>query len=79
MMYFDESGKINTDETLALAHSRGQELGLSELVVASTKGDTAYKALEIFTGFKITVVTYHSGFKEPFKNIMKDEVKKDEG
>ncbi|MCP4719560.1 MAG: hypothetical protein GY860_08900 [Desulfobacteraceae bacterium] len=76
-MYFDTFGKENTDETLTIAYQRGKQLGLNELVVASTKGDTAYKALEIFTEFQITVVTYHSGFKTPFQAIMKDEVKKD--
>ncbi|MCJ7771905.1 MAG: hypothetical protein MUP22_02105 [Desulfobacterales bacterium] len=76
-MYFDKPGKVNTEETLKMAYSRGKELGLKEIVVASTKGDTAYKVIEIFKGFKIVVVTYHSGFKEPFKNEMPDDIKKD--
>lgn len=76
-MYFDQPGKVNTEQTLKLAYERGKELGLKEMVVASTKGDTAYKALEIFEGFRITAVTYHCGFKEPFKSVMPNEVKKD--
>lgn len=76
-MYFDEPGKINTEQTLKLAYQRGKELGLNEVVVASTKGVTAYKALQIFDGFKITSVTYHCGFYEPFKKVMSDDVKKD--
>ncbi len=76
-MYFDEPGKANTEQTLKLACERAKNLGIDEVVVASTKGDTAYKTLEIFAGFKVTVVTYHCGFKEPFKNIMKDDVRKD--
>ncbi len=76
-MYFDKPGKTNTEETLKLAFDRGKELGLNEVVVASTKGDTAYDALEIFTGFRITIVTYHSGFKKPFKTELPDEVRKD--
>ena len=76
-MYFAEKGKNNTEQTLKLAYERGKELGLNEVVLASTKGDTAYKALEIFDGFKIISVTYHAGFKEPFKKAMSDEVKKD--
>ena len=76
-MYFDQSGKINTDRTLELAFNRGKELGLSEVVVASTKGDTAYKVLEVFSGFHIVVVTYHCGFNEPFKTIMKDKVRRE--
>ena len=52
-------------------------LGLSEVVVASTTGETAYKAMELFEGFRLTVVTYHCGFKEPFKSRMPDDVKRD--
>ncbi len=76
-MYFDKPGNVNTEETLKMAYSRGKVLGLDEVVVASTKGDTAYKALEIFEGFKVVVVTYHCGFKESFKNEMSEDVKKD--
>jgi hypothetical protein len=76
-MHFDEPGKAHTEQTLKLAFDRGTELGLNEVVLASTKGDTAYKALEIFEGFKIVVVTYHCGFKEPFENVMPADVKKD--
>ncbi len=76
-MFFDKPGKNNTEHTLKLAFERGKELGLNEVVLASTKGDTAYRALEIFSGFSITVVTYHCGFKEPFKKMMSDDVKND--
>jgi len=75
-MYFDKPGKENTIATLKQAYERGRELGLNELVVASTTGDTAFKAQEIFEGFTITSVTYHCGFKEPFKSVMDPEAKK---
>lgn len=76
-MHFNKAGKVNTNKTLELAHERGKELGLDEVVLASSKGDTAYKALEIFKGFRIVVVTYHCGFEEPFKNVMPDNVSED--
>lgn len=76
-MFFDKPGNNNTEQTLKLAFERGKALGLNEVVLASTKGDTAYKALEIFSGFNITVVTYHCGFKEPFKKVMPDKIKND--
>ena len=76
-MFFDKPGKDNTEQTLNLAFQRGKELHLNEVVLASTKGDTAYKALEIFSGFRITAVTYHCGIKEPFKKVMSDEIKND--
>jgi hypothetical protein len=76
-MYFDRPGKENTEQTLKLAADRARELGLDEAVVASSTGSTAYRAMEVFDGFKLTVVTYHCGFKEPFKNRMEDEARKD--
>jgi uncharacterized protein len=76
-MVFEKPGKINTDETLGLARERCRALGIDEVVVASTTGDTAYKALEIFAGLKLVVVTYHCGFREPFRNVMDDQVKLD--
>ena len=76
-MFFNKPGKNNTEQTLNFAFERGKELGLNEVVLASTKGDTAYKALEIFSGFRITAVTYHCGFKEPFKKMMSDDIKND--
>ncbi len=76
-MYFDKSGPANTDQTLHLAFERARSLGLDEIVVASTRGDTAYKAFDIFKGCKIVVVTYHCGFKEPFERVMSDEARAD--
>ena len=49
-MYFDKPGKDNTDQTLKLAAERASELGLDEVVVATTTGRTAYKAMEAFKG-----------------------------
>jgi uncharacterized protein len=76
-MYFEKPGKENTELTLKLAADRARQLEIKEVVVASTGGQTAYKAIEVFRGFKLTVVTYHCGFKEPFQNMMPDDVKKD--
>ena len=76
-MNFAKPGRENTEQTLKLGFNRAKELGLNEVVVASSKGDTAYKALEIFEGFQITIVTYHSGFKEPFQNVMSADVRRD--
>ena len=69
-MYFEQPGKVNTRETLNAAYERARELGIDEVVIASTSGETAFVALEIFTDFRITAVTYHHGFIEPFKPIM---------
>ncbi|ACL04591.1 pyruvate kinase alpha/beta domain-containing protein [Desulfatibacillum aliphaticivorans] len=76
-MYFNAPGKENTKATLEAAYKRAQELGVNEIVLASSKGDTAYAALEICKGMKITAVTYHCGFTTPFVSVMKEEIKQD--
>ncbi|MDM8516718.1 pyruvate kinase alpha/beta domain-containing protein [Desulfobacterales bacterium HSG16] len=76
-MNFEQAGRENTEKCLELAFKRSQELGIDEIVLASTTGRTAYKALEIFSDLKIVSVTYHGGFKEPFKNAMSDETRND--
>ena len=76
-MYCDKPGKDNTDQTLALAAERAAQLQIREAVVASTTGETAYKAIEVFKSIRLTVVTYHCGFKAPFKNQMPADVRKD--
>ena len=76
-MYFEKPGKDNTEQVLRLAFEKGKELGINEVVVASTTGATAFKAMDMFQGYQLTVVTYHCGFKEPFKNAMSDDIKQE--
>jgi hypothetical protein len=76
-MYFDKPGKENTQQVLKLAAERARQLDIEEVVLASTTGFTAYQAIEIFDGPRITAVTYHCGFKEPFKSQMPADVQAD--
>lgn len=69
-MIFDTAGEHNTEAALKAAGARAAELGIQEIVVSSTSGKTASKALELLPGFRIVVVTYHCGFREPFRNVM---------
>jgi uncharacterized protein len=73
---FEKPGSGNTEQTLKLAHSRATALGIKEVVLATTTGDTALKALDIFSGFTVVAVTYHCGFKDPFVRSMKPEIRK---
>lgn len=76
-MYFDKPGKENTRQTLELACARARELGITELVLASTGGETALLALEICNAMQITSVSYHAGFHQPFKLSISDEARLD--
>ncbi len=75
-MHFETAGKQNTQQTLELAKNRADELGIREVVMASTSGETGFSALKVFSGFTVTVVTYHAGFKKPFEAVMAADVKK---
>jgi hypothetical protein len=65
IVYFAEPGGKNTDEVLRLAKRRAEELGLKTILVASTTGDTALKAMEVFKGTRIIVVSHFTGMRGP--------------
>jgi len=63
--YFEKPGGAeNTEKTLALAKARAKELGIKTVVVASTVGGTAVKAVDVLKGLKVIVVTHVAGFGE---------------
>lgn len=76
-MYFDSAGITNTQEVLNQANQRVNDLEIKEIVVATTTGTTAFKALDMFSECSITAVTYHCGFKTPFENRMPADAKKE--
>jgi hypothetical protein len=64
--YFEKpGGDENTEKTLALAKRRAEELGIKTIVVASTTGSTAVKAINAFEGYKVVVVSHVTGMREP--------------
>ena len=65
IVYFENVGRENTEETLALAKKRVDELGIKTVIVASTRGDTAARAVEVFEGLKVVAVSHSHGFREP--------------
>jgi len=54
--YFDLPGPENTDEVLELVKKRAEEAGIRIVVLASTRGDTAKKAIETLNGNKLIIV-----------------------
>jgi hypothetical protein len=58
-VYFDkqERGRFETDKTLQLAKKRADELGIKNIVIASSTGETGRKASEVFKGYNLVVVT----------------------
>lgn len=64
-VYFEKPGKENTEVVLDIAKQRAEELSIKTIVVATTGGDTAVKAVETFSGLKVVAVTHVTGFRGP--------------
>jgi hypothetical protein len=56
ILYFEKPGIDNTDATLQAARRRAQELGIKQVVVASSHGFTAKRAKEIFAGIEVEII-----------------------
>ncbi|MFC2033951.1 pyruvate kinase alpha/beta domain-containing protein [Chloroflexota bacterium] len=65
IVYFDNPGKENTEEVLRIAKNRAEELGIKSIVVASTGGDTAVLAVDVFKKMKVVVVSHYTGMRSP--------------
>lgn len=64
-LYFEKLGPENTKETFELTRERAKELGIKNIVVASSSGETGVLALDFFSDFNLVVVRYVNGFSEP--------------
>lgn len=62
-MYFEKSGRENTEKTIELAVKAARERGISHIVVASNHGVTAEYLKDC--GLRVVVVTHVNGFTEP--------------
>lgn len=62
--YFEKRGAVNTDTTLRLVRERADARGIRQVVLASTYGNTALKAMDVFKGMKVVVVGIAIGPRE---------------
>lgn len=75
-IYFEKTGPENTDKLLSAAKMRAEELGINDIVVATTHGSTAIKAQEAFgPDANIVAVTISEGFKDKGWTITESERK----
>ena len=56
ILYFEQPGSANTDATLSAARTRAEELGIRQVVIASSHGSTALRAREIFSGLPVEII-----------------------
>ena len=76
MVYFEKPGGENTEAVLRIARQRAGELGIKTILVASTRGDTAVKAMEVLKGFRVIVVSHSTGMREPDTQEFTEENRK---
>lgn len=76
--YFNTPGKDNTEAALNLALERASESDIKHVIVASSSGETATRALEIIDqkglDVQLIVVTYHTGFLMEGEDSMPPEI-----
>jgi hypothetical protein len=75
-VYFEKPGEENTETALSIAKKRAEKLGIKTIVVASTVGDTAVRALDVFKGYRVIVVTHITGMRQPDVQEFTEENKK---
>jgi hypothetical protein len=65
IVYFQAPGPENTEDVFRIAKARAEQLGIKNILVASTIGHTGAKATEFFKGSRVIVVSHFTGFREP--------------
>ena len=75
-VYFKNPGSKNTEEVFRIAKQRAEELGIKTIVVASTRGDTAVKAMDALQGLRVIIVSHVTGFYEPDAQQFTEENRK---
>jgi hypothetical protein len=65
IVYFEKIGPENTEATLRIAKQRAEELGIKTILMASTTGTTAVRAVEVFKDLRVIFVSHSTGFIEP--------------
>ncbi len=64
VVYFDKPGSDNSEEVFRIAKRRAAELGIKNVVVATTGGGTAVRAAEVMEGLRVIAVSHVVGSKE---------------
>jgi hypothetical protein len=64
IVYYEKPGRANTEMTLRLAAERARARGIKKIILASTWGDTARQAADLWndTGITMVVVPHQFGF-----------------
>ena len=63
-VYFDKPGNF-TEEVLEIVKKRLEKGDINQIIIATTSGATALKAMNYFEGIKLVAVTHQAGFRAP--------------
>jgi hypothetical protein len=77
IIYFDKAGEQNTNLLLKFTKEYVEKEDIRDIIVASTTGKTGAEAARTFKGRNVVVVTHNFGFREPGKNELQEEHKKE--
>jgi hypothetical protein len=71
IVYFQKPGLVNTEMTLDLARKRANELGIRVVIVTSTHGLTAKKALDKFKNTDLQLIVVGTDLKVFSEDILR--------
>jgi len=75
-VYFENPGSENTEKVLHTAKQRAGELGIKTILMASTTGDTAVRAMDVLQGLRIIAVSHYTGMRAPDTQEFTEENRK---
>ena len=75
--YFKEAGEQNTDALLRIVEEYVNKENITNIIVASSTGETGAKAAKTFKGKNTVIVTHCHGFQQPDKSELQENYKQD--
>ena len=75
-VYFENTGKENTEAVFDIVRRRAEELGINTILVASTTGETAVRAMDALNGLRVIAVSHVASFRGPNTQEFTEENRK---
>lgn len=72
-MYFEKPGIQNTEQAVEIALNAAKEYGIKDIVLATSRGETAEYFKGKTDGINLTCVTLCYGFSKPGENALSEE------
>lgn len=76
IIYFEKPGPENSETVFQIVKHRAGESGIKKILIASTTGSGALKAIEVLKGLRVIFVSHSTGFAEPHLQRFTEESRK---